>query len=471
MPRISGSKWGASQAPGSSGGVVTWSLADGGLRGAREAFRLDFFGGRSDRSVSGDSLLPYSPVAVLKQAFESWSRHANIQFVQVKDDGARIGESWGADIRIGFVRIDGAGGVLGLGFLPGGSSRAGDILFDAADARFFAGRNKFLAVAAHEIGHAIGLEHVTGERALMNETFTGATAPLRDDIIGVKAIYGGGGREGGFLQLGGGPSDLDVRQTVRDLTISGTHAENEIRGGGAAELIMGKAGDDDLIGRGGGDTLHGGSGDDRLQGDGGRDALAGQAGADMLLGGPGGDRLFGGGGGDLLRGDDGRDYLNGGEGRDTLIGGDGADRLVGEAEDDVMVGGGGRDEFFGCHGDDRMHGDDDGDHMHGGLGDDRLFGGAGDDRLTGGVGDDVLSGGGGRDVFVFRGSVFGADVITDFQNGVDLIDLSGSAAAGSFDDLAIIRRGSDAVITLSDEAVITLSGLSPAALDASDFLF
>ena len=50
-----------------------------------------------------------------------------------------------------------------------------------------------------------------------------------------------------------------------------------------------------------------------------------------------------------------------------------------------------------------------------------LLGGLGDDRLFVG-GDNVLTGGAGRDVFDARGS--GGTVITDFEDGVDRIDLS-----------------------------------------------
>lgn len=73
-----------------------------------------------------------------------------------------------------------------------------------------------------------------------------------------------------------------------------------------------------------------------------------------------------------------------------------------------------------------------------GVGDDRIFSGAGDDRLNGGAGNDIINGGSGRDIltggagrdnFVFGSNESGTgsanrDYITDFENGVDKIDLT-----------------------------------------------
>ena len=55
---------------------------------------------------------------------------------------------------------------------------------------------------------------------------------------------------------------------------------------------------------------------------------------------------------------------------------------------------------------------------------DELIGTPGDDRITGLQAGDTLTGGDGSDVFIYESIVDGGDVITDFQVGVDLIDLS-----------------------------------------------
>ncbi|WP_417743880.1 DUF4214 domain-containing protein [Salipiger sp.] len=74
-------------------------------------------------------------------------------------------------------------------------------------------------------------------------------------------------------------------------------------------------------------------------------------------------------------------------------------------------------------GDDRVTGSAADDQIHGGAGGDSLSGGAGDDVLIDGPGQDRLSGGPGADVFVLLADGK-SDRITDFEPGVDRIDLS-----------------------------------------------
>ena len=64
-----------------------------------------------------------------------------------------------------------------------------------------------------------------------------------------------------------------------------------------------------------------------------------------------------------------------------------------------------------------------GEILVGGEGDDTLTGGAGDDQLFGGGGDDTLTGGAGADTFHYESIGDGDDVITDFFDGADTIDL------------------------------------------------
>lgn len=82
-------------------------------------------------------------------------------------------------------------------------------------------------------------------------------------------------------------------------------------------------------------------------------------------------------------------------------------------------------------GNDRLTGDDKDNVLDGKGGNDIINGGAGNDTIIGGLGYDVLTGGAGKDTFLFRsaaeiGDRPGArDVITDFKQGEDKIDLSG----------------------------------------------
>lgn len=136
------------------------------------------------------------------------------------------------------------------------------------------------------------------------------------------------------------------------------------------------------------------------------------------------DRVFGLGGDDRIRGDRGDDHVQGNDGDDDLAGGAGDDFLRGGTGDDRIAG--------GAHAD-RLLGDDGDDVLSGGAGDDRLSGGRGSDVLIGGLGQDSLTGGRGDDVFRFvwlgDSTLRAPDLIADFLQGADLIDLRAIDAA------------------------------------------
>ena len=79
-----------------------------------------------------------------------------------------------------------------------------------------------------------------------------------------------------------------------------------------------------------------------------------------------------------------------------------------------------------------------------------LRGLAGNDGLQGGRGDNTLEGGVGDDIFVFSpGDASSEDVIVDFNDGNDKLDLSAYDIA-STDDLEMREQGGDVIIDLSD---------------------
>lgn len=96
------------------------------------------------------------------------------------------------------------------------------------------------------------------------------------------------------------------------------------------------------------------------------------------------------------------------------------------------------DRWTGTNFADRFDGGQGSDTLFGGNGSDVLEGGSGKDVIYGGNGDDIMRGGTGADRFVFMtaGEASGApglvDRITDFETGVDKIDLRAFMGGGSF---------------------------------------
>ncbi len=134
-------------------------------------------------------------------------------------------------------------------------------------------------------------------------------------------------------------------------------------------------------------------------------------------------------------------------------------RIAAGAGDDVMIGSTADDTVWLDAGNDRFDGRG---------GNDIAYGGAGKDSLAGGGGDDTLVGGSGADVFIFRPNG-GNDIITDFQDRSDKIDLSGYDI--TFADLGLTAIGRDVLITLPDGDSILLQKVALKLLDPGDFLF
>jgi Ca2+-binding RTX toxin-like protein len=122
---------------------------------------------------------------------------------------------------------------------------------------------------------------------------------------------------------------------------------------------------------------------------------------------------------------------------------------------------------------DQMFGGDGADKLFGFGGNDGLDGGAGDDLLDGGKGRDKLIGGEGSDAFLFRKSS-GSDVVVDFGNGDDVLDVSRLKAITSFEDLMSnhARQVNDDVhITAGSGVKIVLKDFDKGSFVESDFLF
>lgn len=109
-------------------------------------------------------------------------------------------------------------------------------------------------------------------------------------------------------------------------------------------------------------------------------------------------------------------HIAGNGNQNTIDGTEFDDLIVGHRQNETINGFGGNDVIYG------------------GYGDDTIFGGDGNDLIQGDQGADTLTGGAGADTFKFANWMDsqdqnnGRDHITDFQSGVDKIDLSQVAA-------------------------------------------
>ena len=199
-----------------------------------------------------------------------------------------------------------------------------------------------------------------------------------------------------------------------EVRIKGDYQQETIDGTSMADVIDGRGGNDVLRGGGGDDRIYGGKGDDQIDGGAGSDRLKGNFGNDELRGGDATDWLWGGGSDDVMYGDAGNDRLYGQNGADQLWGGAGNDRLKGHGGDDRLEGGAGIDLLVGGAGDDQLYGREDNDWLLGGDGNDVLGGGTGNDKMWGGTGAD----------YFFYGPADGTDIIKDFEDDIDKIDLT-----------------------------------------------
>ena len=153
------------------------------------------------------------------------------------------------------------------------------------------------------------------------------------------------------------------------------------------------------------------------------------------------------------------DFVLGGNGSDTIFGGKNNDSLDGQGDNDILFGNLGEDTLIGGEGD---------DSLFGGRDNDQLAGGSGNDTLYGDLGVDTLTGGSGADLFGLRENGQGTDVITDFQDGVDLMELPDGVT-----EFRVENNGSSLTqITVAEtgEVLVQLEGIQPAEITLDDFV-
>ena len=202
-----------------------------------------------------------------------------------------------------------------------------------------------------------------------------------------------------------------------------------------------------------------------LQGGGTVNVLTGTDGADIQVGADADDWIYGGLGNDqLLDGRAGTDGVFGGEGNDILVLGDGHDAGWGGAGNDIILAGTGNDFLFG------------------GLADDWIYGGSGEDLLNAGPGVDGILTEAGNDTIVFDVQTSGLDVIVDGSFGPgdgDKIEIHNGGGVSDFN--AVIshayQSGPNVVIAFQNATTgawdtgIYINGYTIPQLAADDFFF
>jgi predicted Zn-dependent protease len=135
----------------------------------------------------------------VRAAFQIWADYAPLTFTEVTNaNSADIVILWGAGNHGDGFPFAGVNGVLAHAFFPPPNGNfAGDIHFDEDETWTMLERPDgfqpmdLVTVAAHEIGHALGLDHSNVNCALMNPFYNGSHRYLApDDIAGIRFLYG-----------------------------------------------------------------------------------------------------------------------------------------------------------------------------------------------------------------------------------------------------------------------------------------
>jgi Ca2+-binding RTX toxin-like protein/LysM repeat protein len=266
--------------------------------------------------------------------------------------------------------------------------------------------------------------------------------------VGIDTINGGAGIDTVSYATSAAGVIVDINLTTQS-------------GGDAAGDIL--SGIENITGSAFNDTLSGSIGDNVINSGDGNDTVSSREGNDTVSGGNGDDSINAGLGNDIVHGDAGNDSIYGRDGDDILYGDDGNDVIWGEIGNNILIGGAGADSLYGFSGvsaasystsaagvnvnlatNVNTGGDAAGDLLYGinniigSVFGDTFIGNTSANLFTGGTGKDTMTGGAGADIFKYNaitdsGAASGVrDIITDFAEGTDKIDLGDFAGTFVF---------------------------------------
>lgn len=299
-----------------------------------------------------------------------------------------------------------------------------------ADALFGGGRPTTFVYNAASESNAAAYDIIHDFKAGTDKLDLSALNPSNVSIV----HYNGGT----FVFGGSGPETFQIAstQTIDGSDLGGAIVDHQLVGLAAGVYMAGDDLGDFLVGSASTDTIVGGSGADTIRGGGGADALFGGGGADIFAYKSVDDSRPGASGFDILHDfQTGVDQLdltalvannvsviryNGG----SFVSGVSAGKTFQIASTQDING----NDILGLTSGAYILGDDTANALTGGALAESIGGGGGADVIIGGGGGDALYGGAGADVFkylaTFHSTVSGADMVHDFQAGVDKVDLS-----------------------------------------------
>ncbi|XP_046926382.1 stromelysin-1-like [Lynx rufus] len=133
--------------------------------------------------------------SAFEKALKAWEEVTPLTFSKIYEGEADIMIFFAVREHGDFIPFDGPGNILGHAYAPGPGIN-GDAHFDDDEqwTKDTSGTNLFL-VAAHELGHSLGLYHSADPTALMYPVYNPRTDLTRfrlaqDDVNGIQSLYG-----------------------------------------------------------------------------------------------------------------------------------------------------------------------------------------------------------------------------------------------------------------------------------------